>query len=1644
MRCLASRVQALLLFLVVVPAAAVASGEPPSVAHGPHGPAQPADASSVSRVREAYERMPLRFEGNQGQTDASVKYVSRGSGYALFLLPTEAVLSLSPGPAKPVATEPAGRIGIALPVEPKPPTVVRMQFVGGNRNPEIRALDPLPGKSHYFVGSDRNRWRTDIPAFARVEYRDVYPGVNVVFYGNQKQLEYDFIVSPGADPGSIRLEFEGVEGIGLDEAGDLILRTQGGEVVQKAPVVYQDVNGVRTPVAGRYVLSGTGPGESGSGAHRVGFQVASYDARRPLVIDPVLSYSTYLGGSVTDVGYGIAVDSAGNAYVTGYANSANFPIKNALQGVSGGGSDAYVMKLSADGSTIVYSTFLGGSGADAGVGIAVDAAGSAYVAGFTNSTNFPIANAFQSGNAGDYDVFVTKLSPTGSSLVYSTYLGGSLADVAYGIAVDAAGSAYVTGYTNSTNFAAKNPYQGTSAGGSDAFVTKIGGDGLSLGYSTYLGGNSADAGVGIAVDAGGSVYVAGFTYSTNFPTAGAFQAANAGGWDGFVTKLNAAGSALAYSTYLGGASTDVAYGVAVDGAGSAYVTGYTNSTNFPIANAFQSANAGGSDVYVTKLSSTGSTFVYSTYLGGSLADVGYGIAVDAAGSAYVTGYTNSTNFPAKYPVQAANAGGSDGFVTKLGPTGSSLVYSTYLGGTGADMGRGVALTGSGDAWIAGVTNSTNFPLASPYQSGNAGGYDLFLLKLSNFTLTVTKAGTGSGTVTSSPAGIDCGAACTASFADGTVVTLTATPATGSVLTGWSGACTGTGTCSVTMDAAKSATASFDAASGDLQATSLSNPPSTAVVGGSFSVTDTTTNAGTAAAGASTTRYYLSLDAVITSSDNLLTGVRSVPSLAAGASSGGTVTVTIPAGTAAGTYYLGACADDLGAVVESNETNNCKASASTVAVTVPDLQVTSVSNPPPTAVVGGSFSVTDTTTNAGTAAAGASTTRYFLSTDAVITSSDNLLTGVRSVPSLAAGASSGGTVTVTIPAGTAAGTYYLGACADDTKVVSESNETNNCKASATTVAVSPAPTIGSLSPTSGPAGTSVTISGANFGAVQGSGTVTFSGTVATPTSWSAPSIVAPVPSGAITGPVVVKVGGVSSNGVTFTVTMPDLQVTSLSNPPAAAVVGEVFSVTDTTANAGTASAGASTTRHYLSLDAAWSSGDALLTGTRSVPGLGAGATSAGTVAVAIPSGAATGTYYLLACADDTKVVTESNETNNCKASTTTIAVSATPTAREKGLAWLITHQKADGNWGSVSGTEFGATSAAVDALLGAGAKGLPYVRGISWLGNGAAPSIDSLARQIATLQPTNVDLTALVQQLLAWRNLSLSWGAYEGFGTSFPDTALALGAIRKSGVAYPDADLQTGLCTILTAQKTGDVTIAGSWSYIKPGTTPPASAIASAVIPTVYNVLEINAVKAAKSWTSVSCGGTGYTLSTTVDNGINWLLTQRKNPDGGFGESGASTPFETALVYQLLRTLKPSDPATSAARAYLIARQGSDGSWNGDALQTATVVNALGGGLLVDTDDDGIPDIVEGILGTNPLVPDSRYLARGGRGPGPTVLAGRRLGPQVALVLGMAGSYAAIERIPLSLEGEGWGEGMGTGKRGLSKSRSVRTDAGEMA
>jgi hypothetical protein len=710
---------------------------------------------SKSRLVNFYGRLPLSFEANRGQTDPQVKFVARGSGYTLFLTRRgEAVLALRKpapqrDPLKPAALE---SMPAALnPEAAGPPAIVRMKLVGANAKPQAEALGELPGKANYFIGNNPKKWRTNVPVYANVRYREVYPGVDLVYYGNQRQLEHDFIVAPGADPRSITLNLAGAEKLFLDPQSALVLAVKDGELRLDKPHIYQEVEGVRREISGGYVLKN---------AHQVSFQIAEYDASKPLVIDPTLFYSTYLGGSSFDEGIGIAVDSGGDAYVTGVTQSINFPTTpGAFQSADPGlGNDhAFVTKLNSTGSALVYSTYLGGSSFDEGFGIAVDSGGNAYVTGFTESANFPTTpGAFQTGLPGFAHAFVTKLNRSGSGLVYSTYLGGSNVDEGFGIAVDSGGNAYVTGFTDSANFpTTPGAFQTSLPDGGNAFVTKLNPAGSAPVYSTYLGGSTFEEGFGIAVDSGGNAYLTGLTESSNFPTTpGAFQSADPGlgNFHAFVTKLNPSGSGLAYSTYLGGSGSDEALfsGIAVDSGGNAYITGLTNSVNFPTTpGAFQSADPGLGNfhAFVTKLNPSASGLAYSTYLGGSSTDEGISIAVDSAGNAFVTGLTDSPNFPTTAnAIQPAPGGGFDAFVTVLNPHGAALVYSSYLGGSGTDEGLGIALDPSFNAYVTGFTQSTDFPTTQGAFQSTApvppGSGDAFVTKIGGFQMDAPITATG--------------------------------------------------------------------------------------------------------------------------------------------------------------------------------------------------------------------------------------------------------------------------------------------------------------------------------------------------------------------------------------------------------------------------------------------------------------------------------------------------------------------------------------------------------------------------------------------------------------------------------------------------------------------------------------------------------------------------------------------------------------------------------------------------------------------------------------------------------------------------------------------------------------------------------------
>ena len=659
-----------------------------------------------SQVTSAYGKLPIRFEINEGQVGTEVKFIARGGGYKLYFTAEGPIIALQrrkPRKSVSAASESA---------------LIRLHMVGSIPSPEISLGEELPGATNYFIGRDPAAWRTNIKSYDRIRYANVYPGVDLVYHGNQQELEYDFDIAPGADPNRIEMSFDGAERLEINGDGQLLIHMSTGDVILRRPMAYQEVTGDRREVPVRYVLTEQ---------RTVRFAAGDYDVHQPLVLDPVLAYSTYLGGS--DLGEvevdAIAVDSSGSTYVTGYTFSTDFPITNGFQSsLRGRGEDAFVTKLNPSGNQVVYSTYLGGNGMDYAYGVAVDSTGNAYIAGWTNSANFPVANAFQSSLAGNDDAFVTKLNSSGNQLIYSSYFGGSGPDYAYGIAVDSSGSVYFTGNTWSTDFPIANAFQSSLAGNDDAFVTKLNPSGNALAYSTYLGGSNRDSGVRIAVDSSGNVYFTGDTSSTNFPIANAFQRSLGGNEDAFVAKLNPAGSALEYSTYLGGYGNEGVGGIAVDPSGSAYISGATTSVDFPVVNAFQSLPNvlnllnGIYTAFVTKLNPSGNTLMYSTYLGGSGGDGARGIAVDSDGNAYVAGWTNSPDFPLVNALQSAFGGGGDAFVTKLNASGNALLYSTSLGGSKNDVGTGIALDSSGNAYVGGYTASSNFPTKSAFQSSS--------------------------------------------------------------------------------------------------------------------------------------------------------------------------------------------------------------------------------------------------------------------------------------------------------------------------------------------------------------------------------------------------------------------------------------------------------------------------------------------------------------------------------------------------------------------------------------------------------------------------------------------------------------------------------------------------------------------------------------------------------------------------------------------------------------------------------------------------------------------------------------------------------------------------------------------------------------
>jgi hypothetical protein len=712
----------------------------------PQAASQRTPASLPSRVKaqEALAGLPMSFIQNQGQVAEDIKFYEKRGGQVVYFTPQEVVFSLEPG---------TGKAGLLeAPGDSAKPALVRLGPLGLQQGVKLEAADPLPGRVNYFIGNDPQKWRTNIPTYRAVAFRNAYPGIDLKFYGTGRQLEYDVIVQPGADPTQVRFKYAGIKGLKVTPQGDLALALPGGgELIQKKPVIYQEIGGQRVAREGKFRVDRDHAGLV------YGFEVAAYDQNHPLVIDPVMLFSTYLGAGSLDGAEAIALDAADNVYLTGITSSPDLGTTGGAfqSGYQGGTYDAFVAKINPQTHTLIYQTYLGGSGEDWGYAIAVDAQGNAHVGGKTNSANFPLKNAVKTKVGSDFDAYVAKLNPSGSGLVYSTLLGGDQETAARGIGLDSKGNAFVAGYSYSSILPTTTGVIGKNLKGTmNAFVGKLPPSGKPLTYLTYLGGTKEDGAYGLAVDAAGNAYVTGATVSLDFPTTPGVKYPTYPntlcGAAAFVSKIAPGGKNLLYSTYLGGTDPSgitQGFAIAVDGGGNAYVTGQTSQNDFPCSVSAlcvlllddpNTPECSRKSAFVTKLNVGATDLLYSTYLGGSDYDVGLGIAVDPENSVYVAGYTYSGNdFQILDGLCAFNngtgTGNHDAFVTKLvyhSQTGGyGLAYSTFLGGWANDLANGIAVNSYKEAYAAGAAGSDDFPTLNPLQAQNNGDFDTFVTKI---------------------------------------------------------------------------------------------------------------------------------------------------------------------------------------------------------------------------------------------------------------------------------------------------------------------------------------------------------------------------------------------------------------------------------------------------------------------------------------------------------------------------------------------------------------------------------------------------------------------------------------------------------------------------------------------------------------------------------------------------------------------------------------------------------------------------------------------------------------------------------------------------------------------------------------------------
>ncbi len=690
-------------------------------------------AVGAQEVVAPAESGALLFIPNGGQWPDSIRYAARSDNcswwftdngfYGFFAIAPE--MNGGEPCFDTMAIDACGRLSPGFAQTEDRNVLLGTKFCGAESGGAVCGESPSATSFSFYYGKESSDQAEALQSYRELLYHDLYPGIDLRFYGNEAKLEYDLILQPGANLSCVQFEIMAASRLTVSVTGGLLLHTEAGTIAQSPPLIYQVESGERTSCSGGYLLLGD---------CRYSFSLgADCDPGRVVVIDPVLSYSSYLGGSGHDHGRAVAVDDFGNVYIVGETESFDFPIASSAFDSGSGERDLFVTKLRSGGREIVYSTYFGGSGDEEAGGIAVDAAGRAYIAGTTTSPDLAVTAALQPEFGGETDCFLVALERDGKALMYSTYLGGSGTDGVGGLTVDLYGNAHLVGYSTSTDYPLHNPLQDTRQGPQDAIVTKLSRDGSSLVFSTYLGGSADEAAVDVAVDDQGDIYVVGNTGSTDFPIKHALRTGAAGGQDAWLVKLDRSGAKLRYATYLGGSGDDFAASIDLDQAGHAYITGSTASQDFPTHLALQPTNAGPwyqpLDLFLCKLTSAGDAFIFSTYLGGSDYDFLGDIAVDWQGNVFLAAATFSLDFPQVKPLRSRSRH-QDLILAKLSPRGDTLLFSTFLGGVGNDWATSVAVNPDGEIYLTGDTRSPDFPIVRPLQRFNASGaFDAVVVRI---------------------------------------------------------------------------------------------------------------------------------------------------------------------------------------------------------------------------------------------------------------------------------------------------------------------------------------------------------------------------------------------------------------------------------------------------------------------------------------------------------------------------------------------------------------------------------------------------------------------------------------------------------------------------------------------------------------------------------------------------------------------------------------------------------------------------------------------------------------------------------------------------------------------------------------------------